>query len=104
MLRSFDNFSAKRVFDLAKSGDALALQIIDEAASYLAKAMAVVTMTVNPEVFVLGGGVSNAGEFLIQRIEPHYYALVEPFVHHTKIMLAKLGNDAGIYGAASLVK
>lgn len=104
MLRSFDNFSAKRVFDLAKSGETLALQIIDEAASYLAKAMAVVTMTVNPEVFVLGGGVSNAGEFLIQRIEPHYYALVEPFVHHTKIMLAKLGNDAGIYGAASLVK
>ena len=104
LLRQFDTFSAKRVFDIAKSGDNLANQVIEEAASYLAKAMANVALTLNPDVFVLGGGVANAGEFLIKKIEPYYYALVEPFVSETKIMLAKLGNDAGIYGAASLVK
>ncbi len=104
LLRQFDTFSAKRVFDIAKAGDLLANQIIEEAAHYLAKAMANVALTLNPDVFVLGGGVSNAGEFLIHKIEPYYYALVEPFVSETKIMLAKLGNDAGIYGAASLVK
>ncbi len=104
LLRQFDNFSAKRVFDLAKSGDALALEVVDEAADYLAYAMSLVTLTVNPELFVLGGGVSNAGEFLLDHIKAHYYSYVGPFVKNQKMVIASLGNDAGMFGAAYLVK
>ena len=103
-LRHLETFSAKRVFDLAKAHDKLSEQVIEEAAKYLAKAMALVTMTVNPEVFVLGGGVSNAGDYLIEKIKPYYYALTQPFVYETKMVIAKLGNDAGMYGAAYLVR
>jgi len=104
LLRQFDSFSAKRVFDLAKAGDALALEVVDEAADYLAYAMSLVTLTVNPELFVLGGGVSNAGEFLLDRIKARYYPYVGPFVKNQKMVIATLGNDAGMFGAAYLVK
>jgi glucokinase len=66
--------------------------------------MSLVTFTLNPELFIFGGGVSNAGEFLLDKIKTHYYPYVLPFIKDQKMVIASLGNDAGMYGAAYLVK
>jgi len=104
ILRRYSSFSAKKVFDAAKEGDKIAFSVVDEAADYLAYAFSLITHILNPEIYVLGGGVSNAGEFLIERIEDHYYDYVKPFISHSQFAIASLGNDAGIYGAAYLVR
>ena len=57
----------------------------------------------NPEVFVIGGGVSKAGEILIDYIQKYYRKYVFHASRNAKFVLATLGNDAGIYGAAKLV-
>lgn len=103
-LRRFQNFSAKKVFDYAKQGDYISKITIDEAMKYLAFAMANITLSINPEIIVVGGGVSNAGDILIESIEKHYYDMVKPFISHTNFAIATLGNDAGIYGCCYLVK
>lgn len=104
LLHKFESFSAKRVFDLAKAGDRAALKAVDEAADYLAYAASLVTLVNNPELFVFGGGVSAAGQFLIDLIEKHYPDYVRPFLEKGHFALASLGNDAGMYGAAFLVR
>ncbi len=104
LLRQYDNFSAKRVFDMAKQGDEIALQVIDEASDYLAYAMSLVALTLNPELFIIGGGVSNAGDFLLDKIKTRFYPYVGPFIKNQKMVIASLGNDAGMYGAAFLVR
>jgi len=98
-----DNVSAKDVLDEAKKGDALALEVVDMVGYYLGLMMAQLAMTVDPEMFVIGGGVSRAGQFLIDKIEKHYEHFTPISQNKGKIGLAKLGNDAGIYGAARLV-
>ncbi len=103
-LRRFETFSAKKVFDYAKEGDYIAKKTIDEAMKYLAFAMANVTYTINPEIIVIGGGVSNAGNYIIEQIEKHYYEMVKPFISHTNFAIASLGNEAGIYGCCYMVK
>ena len=102
-LRRFEKFSAKKVIDYAKEGDFIASRTIDEAMRYLAFAMANVTYTINPEIIVIGGGISNAGNFIIERIEKYYYEMVKPFISHTNFAIASLGNDAGIYGCCYMV-
>ncbi|MBU1145535.1 MAG: ROK family glucokinase [Firmicutes bacterium] len=104
LLRFVKKLSAKKVIDFAKMGDILANRIADESMDYLAYAMALITYVIDPGIFVIGGGVSNAGDFLIQKIEQHYYKYVKPFILHTTFKIATLGNDAGIYGAAYMVK
>ncbi len=104
ILRKLNHFSAKKVIDLAKEGDTLAMSVMSEAASYLAYLMAALTNTINPDIFVIGGGVSNAGQYLIDEIKKHYYQYVQPFITHTNFAIASLGNDAGIFGAAYMVK
>lgn len=95
--------SAKTVFDAVKAGDALAMEIAEKFGEYLGKGLAAVAAVVNPEIFVIGGGVSKAGPVLLDYIGKYY----KPYVFHgsrdAKFALATLGNDAGIYGAARLV-
>ena len=55
-----------------------------------------------PEVFVVGGGVSKAGHFLVEGIQKYYDKYVFPPIKGAKILLAELGNEAGVYGAAKL--
>lgn len=95
--------SAKNVLDEAKAGDEMALKVMDTVGHYLGLALAQVSMTVDPEIFVIGGGVSKAGQFLIDVIKKHYDIFTPISENKSKIGLAKLGNDAGIYGAARLV-
>lgn len=103
-LRRYPDFSAKKVIDYAKDEDPLAMEIFDKAMEYLARVLAKVTYIINPDIFIIGGGVSNAGNFVIERIEQYYYPLVVPFIKKTNFAIATLGNNAGIYGACYLVK
>lgn len=95
--------SAKTVFDAVKAGDALAMEVAEEFGKYLGNCLAAIAGVVNPEAIVLGGGVSKAGEILINYIKPHYEKNVFHGSRNVKFSLATLGNDAGIYGAAKLV-
>lgn len=95
--------SAKTVFDAVKEKDALAMEVAEEFGKYLGDGLAVIAGVVNPEAIVIGGGVSKAGEILMDYIKPHYEKNVFHGSKDVKFSLATLGNDAGIYGAAKLV-
>lgn len=95
--------SAKAVFDAVKDGDAVAVEIAERFGEYLGKGLAAVAAVVNPEVFVIGGGVSRAGEILFKFIQPAYDKYAFHGCRDVKFALATLGNDAGIFGAAGLV-
>ncbi len=103
MRRFGSHISAKNVLDCAKNGDALALAVIETVSRYLGLACAQIALTVDPEAFVIGGGVSRAGQFLIDAIRKYYDHYVAISANKGVLTLAKLGNDAGIYGAARLV-
>ena len=95
--------SAKAVFDAVKDGDAVAVKIAESFGEYLGKGLAAIAGVVNPEAFVIGGGVSKAGEILFQFIEENYKKYVFHGSRDAKFKLATLGNDAGICGAAKLI-
>lgn len=95
--------SAKTVFDAVKNGDALACEIAEEFGEYLGKGLAAIACVVNPEVIVLGGGVSKAGAILCEYVAKYYQKYVFHGCSGAQFKLATLGNDAGIYGAAKLV-
>ncbi len=95
--------SAKAVFDAVKDGDNIACEIAEEFGMYLGKGFAAIAAVVNPEVFVLGGGVSKAGEILFGYIAKNYEKYAFHACRNAVFKLATLGNDAGIYGAAKLV-
>lgn len=95
--------SAKTVFDAVKAGDAVAIQIAEQFGEYLGKGLAAVAAVVNPEAFVIGGGVSKAGDILLGYVEPAFKKYVFYPCAGVKFKLATLGNDAGIFGAAALI-
>lgn len=95
--------SAKTVFDAVKAGDELAIEVARQFGDYLGKGLAVIAGVINPEIFVIGGGVSKAGEVLFDYIRPAFDKTVFHGCKDTKFALATLGNDAGIYGAAKMV-
>ncbi|MDY5912196.1 MAG: ROK family glucokinase [Inconstantimicrobium porci] len=101
-LRKFDVITAKDVFDLAKSGDQLALEIVDHFADTLGSALAQISCVVDPEIIVIGGGVSKAGEIITDNVKKYYQKNAFHASRNTEFRLALLGNDAGIYGAAKL--
>ncbi len=98
-----DILTAKDVLDAAKAGDPLALDVMETVGHYLGQAFSLVALTVDPEIFVIGGGVSKAGQFLIDIIKKHYKGYMVISKDKPEIGLAKLGNDAGIFGAARMV-
>ena len=99
-----EDVNAKIVFDLAKAGDELALIVYRNFARYLGIACANIGSILNPSTIVIGGGVSAAGEFLLDGVRKVYEENSFPQVRtSTKLALATLGNDAGVIGAASLV-
>lgn len=96
--------SAKTVFDAAKADDALGLAVVSEAMHYLGISLSQMASVTNPEKIVLGGGVANAGQFMLNFIWPTLEANLFPQLRDgLKLELATLGNDAGIIGAAALV-
>ena len=102
-LREFTELTAKDIFDEAKAGDAIALELVDEVCEILGAALSNMACVVNPEVIVIGGGVSKAGEILIESIQKHYIETSFHACRDTKFVLAGLGNDAGMYGCVQML-
>lgn len=104
-MRTFgERLSAKNVCDCAKAGDALALECLRFSMEKLGGVLGHVALCTDPELFVIGGGVSKAGEFLIDMIEGTLYEQTKIIKRSKKcVVLAKLGNEAGIYGAARMM-
>ena len=103
-LRTLETVTAKDVFDAAKAGDHLAVEAVEVLGKYLGLVVANVALTVDPDVFVIGGSVSKAGQVLIDVIIKYYHKFAKIIGDNkAKVVLAKLGNDAGIYGAARMV-
>ncbi|MDR0899773.1 MAG: ROK family glucokinase [Lactobacillaceae bacterium] len=105
LLDNGQEVTSKIVFDLAKQDDVLAVRVVDKMAFYLGYALASVANTLNPAYIVIGGGVSAAGKFLLDKVDKHFKKYVLSTVREsTELKLAVLGNDAGVIGAASLAR
>lgn len=102
-LAFLNEITAKDVFEAAKLGDEVANRIVNRAAYYLGKSMALVAVVVNPQRFIVGGGVSKAGDILFKPIRENFAKLTPEYAHTgVDIVPAQLGNDAGVVGAAGL--
>ena len=97
-----DSVTAKDVFDAVKAGDKVAIEIAEQFGTYLGHALSNLAVVTDPEIIVIGGGVSKAGEVLLGFIEKPYKEKMFFANQFVKFVLAELGNDAGIYGAAKL--
>ena len=103
VLTGIEPLTAKDIFDAAKGGDAVALELVDRLCGILAIAMADISNVADPEVYVIGGGVSRAGAILVDGIRRHFVERAFHACENTEIVLAVLGNDAGIYGCVRLL-
>jgi glucokinase len=105
ILTSKGSISSRDIFDSAEKGDELAKAVIEKVSRYLGLALSNIANAMNPEKIVIGGGVSKAGEQLLEPVNKYFRKFAFPRVaKSTEISIATLGNDAGIIGAAWLVK
>jgi len=102
-LRQIENFTCKDVFDAGKAGDAAALTVLEQVYDYMGRFLAAICCVTNPEVVVLGGGVSKAGQPLLDGAKKYFDRYVFHGCKNVRFVLAQLGNDAGAYGAFKLV-
>lgn len=102
-LRGIEKLTAKDVLDAFKAGDVLAGKIMEQVGDKLGGALAFIAAVVDPEAIVIGGGVSKAGQSLIDCIQKYYRQYAFSLCKDTPMVIASLGNDAGIYGAAKMV-
>lgn len=102
-LRDQENITARMICDFARRGDELSENVLDECSDYLGRAMSYVACAVDPEIFLIGGGVSKAGDVLLDRIRRSYEKYAFHVLMDTPIKGAELGNDAGIYGCVKMV-
>ena len=102
-LRDIENLTCKDIFDAAKAEDPAAQAALEQVYAYLGEFLANVCNVLDPEVVVIGGGVSKAGQPLLDGIARHFKKYVFHAVSGVKFALAQLGNDAGAYGALKLI-
>jgi glucokinase len=103
MLADVAHIMAKDVFDAARAGDETALRIVNRAAFYLGKSLATISVVINPNRFVIGGGVSKAGELILAPVREVFKQFAQAKAQEgVEIVAATLGNDAGMIGAAGL--
>ncbi|MFK8242121.1 MULTISPECIES: ROK family glucokinase [unclassified Facklamia] len=96
--------TARDIFDAAKDEDTFSEHVVEEFARYLGIATSHIANILNPQIIVLGGGVSAAGKYLLEKVEKYHKEFSFPQVRDvTKLELAQIGNDAGVIGAARLV-
>lgn len=94
--------TCKAVFDAAAAGDTLACEVLEKVYTLLGEFIADICCVVDPEVVCLGGGVSKAGNVLLEGVRKHFVSRVFPCAAETVFTIATLGNDAGVYGAFRL--
>ena len=97
-----DTVTAKEVWDAVKAGDEVAVEVAEMFGSYLGKGLAIMAAVSDPAIFVIGGGVSKAGEILLSYVEKNYRERAFFANKNVEFALASLGNDAGMIGAAKL--
>lgn len=102
-LRNYASLEAKNIYDEAKNGDEIANEVVNLTCKILAKSLAQVCCVIDPEIIVIGGGVSKAGDILTSRISTFFKAYAFHACENTPIVLAKLENDAGTYGCVKLL-
>lgn len=102
-LRTVEELSAKVIFDEAKKGDKIATELVEELGKILGSTLSNIAAVTNPEVIVIGGGVSKAGQILIDTIHKHFTESVFHACKDTRFVLAGLGNDAGMYGCVKML-
>ena len=102
-LRDLSEVTAKDTFDAAKAGDQLAREVLEQCGEILGKGLAAVACVVNPETFVIGGGVSKAGTIITDVIAKYYVPNAFHACREAQFKLAELGNDAGMYGCVQMI-
>lgn len=102
-LRDMDKFNSKDICDLAREGEEMAIDIVDRCGEYLGRAMSYISCTVDPEIYVIGGGMSRAGAIVTNSILKYYQKYAFHVSTETGIAVAELGNDAGIYGCVRMI-
>ena len=102
-LRALPEQSAKDTFDAAKAGDALALEIVEEFGEILGRGLAEIAGVVDPQTFVIGGGVSKAGTIILDVVKKYYARHAFHACRDVEFQIARLGNDAGIYGCVQMI-
>ena len=101
-LKGMENVTCKDIFDGAKAGAPVAVDVVNQYYDYMGQFLGSLCSVVDPEVVVLGGGVSKAGQVLLEGVEPCFHKYVFHAASEVKFALASLGNDAGAYGAFKL--
>lgn len=102
-LRDLQELTCRDIFDAGKAGDPVALEILNTYYDYMGQFLGSMCSAIDPEAVVLGGGVSKAGNMLLEGIVPYFKKYVFHAASGVKFALASLGNDAGAYGAFKLV-
>ena len=103
VLSDRQDISPKDVFDGAKAGDTYCKTVVDRFGTYLGRALSNVAHVIDPEAFVIGGGISAAGQIILDVVQKHYVDNAMYALKETEFRLAELGNDAGIYGTVHMV-
>jgi glucokinase len=98
------DLSVKSIFDAAKENDAVGLIVVHEVSKAIAYSASILSIVLDPEVFIIGGGISKAGQFLVDLIEQYYQPYARFHTGSVPFILAKTGNQAGIIGAAHYLK
>ena len=101
-LHGMENVTCKDIFDAGKAGDKVALEVLEEYYEYLGEFLGSLCSVIDPEIVVLGGGVSKAGQVLLDGAKPYFQKYVFHGIANIPFALASLGNDAGAYGAFKL--
>jgi glucokinase len=100
---NLEKLTVKDVFDYAKVNDVVATKVVDRIGEYMAISASILSVSLDPDIFIIGGGVSKAGDILIDTIKKHYIKHARFGTKDVPFILAKTGNDAGIIGAAYYV-
>ncbi len=102
-LRTLETITCKDIFDAGNAGDTAANAVLDQVYRYMAEFLANICNVVDPEVVVLGGGVSKAGAPLLEGVQKYFGQYVFHAASGVRFALAALGNDAGAYGSFKLI-
>ena len=103
VLREAEKLNPKVIFDAAKAGDPIAMEAVEIFGDRMGFALANICNVINPEAIIIGGGISRAGQIILDVIEKHFRPRLMTALEGTVVRFAELGNDAGIYGAARMV-
>jgi len=102
-LRSMKSFTSKEIFEEAQKGDSVAAQMVEEVGRILGKGLATIACVINPEAFVIGGGMAKAGERLLEVIRKNFKRYAFHASRETEFRLAELSNNSGIYGGVRMI-